>query len=111
MYAGMMLMDPACEHESVHGAGHPHISKDDVHRLAGGEDRERLGRIRCFDYYIASGPQTVGHRQTDQDLIFNDQNRPSAGRYAFLRQVLKPWYQTSQHGNAFQDRIRAPFKV
>ena len=29
--AGMMLMDPACEHEPVHGAGHPHISKDDVH--------------------------------------------------------------------------------
>ena len=45
MYAGMMFMDPMCEQESVHGAGRPHISKDDVHRLAGGEERERLGRI------------------------------------------------------------------
>ena len=40
MYTGMMLMDPVCEHDSVHCAGHPDISKDDVHRLGGGEKCE-----------------------------------------------------------------------
>jgi hypothetical protein len=62
MDAGMMLMDPTREHKPVHGAGHLHISKNDVHQLPGCEDRDRLGRIRRFDNFLSSAPEMIGNR-------------------------------------------------
>jgi hypothetical protein len=71
-----MLLNPAREHEPIHGARHLHVRKHNIHPFPGCEDCGCLSRVWRFENYVASAPKMISDRQADENVIFDDQNGP-----------------------------------
>ena len=75
LHVGSIVPQPSCKRHSIDRAGHPHVADDQIDGRVCPEHGQRLVAVACFEHVAKAGrPQTLGKINTDQNLVFHQQD-------------------------------------